>query len=918
MRNTRSSRSKQKKHKRASLAALRADIDEFDPKYANVPLDVPIGHVEEYLHRKNHRNDQDHLQAQIICFKKEFGAVSAVHPAATSTTTTSTSSTTATSTSTTATTSNTASSSSSSSAAAASSSSASASSMSTTLPAFNMFNMHQIHRHRASAIVNNIMNHTQLMMQDEHSHTNDDHKDEHDHDHEHNDDDYNMAAFDDDLLLPSNDSISSIRSALARYEAWQYNSNNTNASEPQSHAHSHSHRRSAPRQAANRYPYPWAFYQCALQDHMDEDEQLASSCSSRHARSVPSNNEQSRKIAQHQRQQRRALRAQRDENQSQKRDRERDRNGYQYVTPFYNPFLRVNIVESKQAQHVAAATDECKTECSTKKHVRLSSRKQTVRDDDDDDKENVHEEESHSHSQSKRSQAAPAATKSIFPLSHYEQNRVRDTNVVVGEEEEPDYAGNHGVVVEREEEEDDLDEYHDYDMMADLNVLSNMNHATNTNANANTNAHSNSNSNANSKTNRPFRPNYNHFRQQQYRRYRAMQILQHQQQRSMQVFKLRRRLWRDVNLLNDYNRMSNHHSSNVHGGDMEENEQILHNIHNYDLNNEIDSTAFRLHAASFNLLPLPMSFQANDEELVLNLMNSQHGHDDGGGDNDHNHNSNSNENVNLNANRHSFNPMRFSSHLSRFSNVLSFNTAFSDDDNDNNNVKLKVVSPKLQQHISTRLDGLQDFKAAFELIALRLTCLDPFKQKIYPHRQYRRRQKQETDDTLTDEEDDEHELHRRRHHGYRVCTNNGNKTVVISGIDRQQNLLSQLSSDLHLILLTMLTGLDNVRTMALYRSLRSELTEFDISRIRNCSVYKCQALFVERYRQALFDEKYKALQAPALHRALSDAPQSLDEFQKHRETQLMKRQSSISSQSSVEFVHDNAALHVYGVDKQSI
>merc|ERR1719410_2155181 len=48
-------------------------VDPFDPKYANVPLDVPIARYNDYVARKNSRNDQDHLHSQIMFFKKEFG-----------------------------------------------------------------------------------------------------------------------------------------------------------------------------------------------------------------------------------------------------------------------------------------------------------------------------------------------------------------------------------------------------------------------------------------------------------------------------------------------------------------------------------------------------------------------------------------------------------------------------------------------------------------------------------------------------------------------------------------------------------------------------------------------------------------------------------------------------------------------------
>merc|ERR1712129_226859 len=113
----------------------------------------------------------------------------------------------------------------------------------------------------------------------------------------------------------------------------------------------------------------------------------------------------------------------------------------------------------------------------------------------------------------------------------------------------------------------------------------------------------------------------------------------------------------------------------------------------------------------------------------------------------------------------------------------------------------------------------------------------------------------------------------------------------ISGIDANANLLSQLSADVIQMVVTMLTGLSNVRSMALWRSLSSELGGFDMRRVSGCSVYKCQALFVERYRQNLFDEKYKALQQPQLIRALSSEPRNLSEFQEERVRRVDVRKS---------------------------
>ena len=332
-----------------------------------------------------------------------------------------------------------------------------------------------------------------------------------------------------------------------------------------------------------------------------------------------------------------------------------------------------------------------------------------------------------------------------------------------------------------------------------------------------------------------------------YQRYRQYHRYRHTF-RALQYHNIRRRLWNQTRL-----QMLNNNDGDNHNNDL----PIIHNIHNYDIHNN-DSIYF-LPQLTFN------DTSTNNDALFLNSA--------------------------LNDNNSSRN------NISRLSNILTFNSTLSDDDNDNN-IKLKVIAPKLKHNTSSRLDGLQDFKAAFALIPIRLTCVDPFKQKIFPRSMYRRYQKLEEDDDDDDgdynydDNDDEDEYDPSYDDDDDYDMNKHRKIHVISGIDKNQNLLSQLSSDLHLIILNMLTGLGNVRTMALYKSLRSELTEWDMERAVNCSVYKSQALFVERYRQNLFDEKYKAQHAPALVRALSDEPKNLFEFQKEREARVLRRQSS--------------------------
>jgi len=116
-------------------------------------------------------------------------------------------------------------------------------------------------------------------------------------------------------------------------------------------------------------------------------------------------------------------------------------------------------------------------------------------------------------------------------------------------------------------------------------------------------------------------------------------------------------------------------------------------------------------------------------------------------------------------------------------------------------------------------------------------------------------------------------------------------TLQKDNADCEQNFLSLLPSDLCAAVLTMITGLSTTRTMAMYRSLRSPLSRFDVERARGCSVYASQAYFVERYRQNLFDEKYKAIQQTQRSRASPTITMSLLEFQRDRERRLREKRS---------------------------
>ena len=117
-------------------------------------------------------------------------------------------------------------------------------------------------------------------------------------------------------------------------------------------------------------------------------------------------------------------------------------------------------------------------------------------------------------------------------------------------------------------------------------------------------------------------------------------------------------------------------------------------------------------------------------------------------------------------------------------------------------------------------------------------------------------------------------------------------------------LLSRISCHSRQIMLNMLVGMRSAHSMAFYRSLRSELSSFNMRQIRNCSAHKAQALFVERYRQRLFDERYKGVRQPALARALSNEPQNLEEFQQQRRRKFRR----LSDSNDVSTARDTPAM----------
>jgi len=324
----------------------------------------------------------------------------------------------------------------------------------------------------------------------------------------------------------------------------------------------------------------------------------------------------------------------------------------------------------------------------------------------------------------------------------------------------------------------------------------------------------------------------------------------HRHYRMLQVYNTRRRLHQQQQQQQEQQHRQrdpnhNHNSHDRDGGDRRidhDDDDIVHDIHNYDLAQTHDmyrvlsAAAAAAHTATAS---------ANDIDTNLHL---QH-------------------NIDL-----------YSANVSRLANILSFTSGRLHDDDQASATAAtsskNMANLNLKHAAAVRFDGLHDFDAALELIPMRLTCYDPLQQTVVVSKAA---QKMEADTDVDEGED--------------VCEGERGESDGMAAIP--MSMLSQLSSDVHLIILSMLTGLSYVRTLALWKSLRSRLSKFDISRVYNCSIYKSQALFVERYRQNLFDEKYKAQQAPALHRALSQAPRNLYEFQTDRQSKLLlKRQNS--------------------------
>lgn len=110
--------------------------------------------------------------------------------------------------------------------------------------------------------------------------------------------------------------------------------------------------------------------------------------------------------------------------------------------------------------------------------------------------------------------------------------------------------------------------------------------------------------------------------------------------------------------------------------------------------------------------------------------------------------------------------------------------------------------------------------------------------------------------------------------------------------DDGPNMLSLLSSDVCAVVLTMISGLGAARTMALYLSLRSPLSQFDMKRMSECSVYAGQAYFMERYRQNLFDIRHNMSQQAQLSRSILAKTMSLVEFQRDRERRVREKHSA--------------------------
>ena len=909
---------KQTVHDHKVAARCRSDphprsnhVDPFDPKYAHVPLDVPLSHVEDYVKRKNSRNDQDHLQSQIMFFKKEFGNLhcgkSRIKTTSTSTSSTNNSNNTTTT--------------------------------------------------RSSSTTTS----TQTSMSSSMTSTqNDDHKDDSDRDDEDEDRNHHLSLLNmapmlttDDFLVPTFESLHSIRNALARYEShhmyqrWcraQYRRHQRHEQQRDDNGEAERAERERDRIRA-RIHDPTRMEYHYYRSIRRRRESNGSTATNERTEITESNANQTVTVNEIESDHKEQEDVDEDTTMSTNQtDNDHHHGEYQYVAPFYNPFLRLQMVDDQNDQKMAETNNVSNTNNthstpngaangtsnggsngrSNGANTSMIRGSRLIRPNDDDSKSievldlaasNSSNSSNYNSSGTSRASRTSMASSSSTSTSTSGGNSYRGIL-----ESDPSTARRAAPRFVYDFEIDPWDPNSPLYRRPIRNTNNTNTNVNNDDVNGGFNGHSNgvsNGSNAANASNGVSNPGSNGHDtstqttsdlqrryERQFRRYRySFRALQHHH--------MRRRIWqrRMQRLAASQNGViiETRNNSNGSGGDGLDD---YDSHHPFDLDDEF---------VRDNLYILPMNYDddaANMDEMGITERDRDRNR------NDQESSGNGGNGRSSGANSGSASGSVRGRHFSRLQSLLAFNATMSDDDESNLKIKTKLKT------YSSRLDGLADFKAAASLIPLKLTAKDPFGQKVYDHKQYRLRQKLEMDEV-----DGSYGFDDDRKMGEKMEMNHGmsptptpgmtpgttpgmtpgltpgltpgpsprpdDGRIVLQGIDASQNLLAQLSSDCLLIILNMITGLGNVRTMALYRSLSSELSIFDMERIRDCSVYKCQALFVERYRQNLFDERYKALHQPELIRALSSEPRTLCEFQQDRQRKVLERQYSTSSAGSI-------------------
>jgi len=91
-------------------------------------------------------------------------------------------------------------------------------------------------------------------------------------------------------------------------------------------------------------------------------------------------------------------------------------------------------------------------------------------------------------------------------------------------------------------------------------------------------------------------------------------------------------------------------------------------------------------------------------------------------------------------------------------------------------------------------------------------------------------------------------------------------------------LLGRVPEALQTHILTLLTGTSDNRACAMWNSLISRLSKHDLNRMRNASSMRAKALFLERYRNQIFDLEWSKARKSELKQKLENTPLPFDEW----------------------------------------